>query len=100
RAPQRFVLLADIGIAVLAGYGVAFGERVVAAANLPVIQNMSASEAALWATKIQNWSALGARQTGLVIALLAAAALELGTLPQPIGMVHPSPFFSQLRADG
>ncbi len=82
RVPRRFVLLADLGLSVLAGFGVAYLMQLVCKFSSSLRRPAS------------QWPA-GA----LAGVLVLLPALELSTLPQPMSSVQISPFFSGLAQE-
>jgi hypothetical protein len=83
RAPRRFVLLADMGLSVLAGFGASY--LVYQASQLKSrLANVSMARALPWA---------------VAAILIVVPILELQTLPQPVAKVVASPFLVELGAD-
>ena len=82
RVPRRFALLANLGLDVLAGAGVAYCVAVARA----------------WAAR---WGATGTRAVvvAVTVTLLAWPLAEFAVLPQPLHPVTLSPFFTRLAAE-
>jgi len=83
RAPRRFVLLADMGLSVLAGFGASY-----------LIYQVSRLRA-----RLTNRAIGRALPWAVAAILIAVPILELQTLPQPIGKVVASPFLVGLGND-
>jgi hypothetical protein len=83
RVPRRFVVLADLGLDVLAGAGAAY---LVAWARQAATRLRR-----VWAPRAAAGAMLG------VLALVPL--LELAVIPQPLRPVYFSPFFSRLAAE-
>ncbi|MGI8586902.1 MAG: hypothetical protein ACR2M0_04340 [Chloroflexia bacterium] len=82
RVPRRFVVLADLGLDVLAGCGVAF---LLAWVRKRSVRLRPATH------RLPEFAAL--------VLLLALSLGELATLPQPVHKVSLSPFFSKLAGE-
>ncbi|MDQ2806146.1 MAG: hypothetical protein M3Z04_04385 [Chloroflexota bacterium] len=82
RVPRRFVLLANLGLDVLAGAGAAY----------------CVTRARGW---VAGWDATAGRVAGVAttVALLAWPLAEFAVLPQPLHPVTLSPFFTRLAAE-
>lgn len=93
RAPRRFVLLADIGLSVLAGFGVSYLLSSVSRFSSRMAERRSQVKRTLGALPFRAapWLASAA--------LIIVPMLELQTLPQPLSKVAASPFLVQLGAD-
>jgi hypothetical protein len=99
RVPERYILLAYFGLAVLAGFGMTYLldkiKRGVGQLHLPQ------PKLAFLASGFSNLS----KRRGVLLRgslsclLLSSTLLELATLPQPLKTMASSPFFAQLGAE-
>jgi hypothetical protein len=91
RVPRRFVLLAHLGLSVLAGFGAAYLLQLARDYSRRLRERVASTAWRELLPRVLSWGALAL--------LVLVPALELQTLPQPFSKVEISPFLSQLGAE-